>query len=67
METHSSILAWKIPWIDEPGRLQSIRLQIWTRLERLSTYNTYISNNIYKYIHTLFFECVSRSVVPDSL
>ena len=22
METHSSILAWRIPWIDEPGRLQ---------------------------------------------
>ena len=21
--THSSILAWKIPWIEEPGRLQS--------------------------------------------
>ena len=20
METHSSILAWKIPWIEEPGR-----------------------------------------------
>ena len=23
MATHSSILAWKIPWIEEPGRLQS--------------------------------------------
>ena len=23
METHSSILAWKIPWTEEPGRLQS--------------------------------------------
>ena len=21
--THSSILAWRIPWIEEPGRLQS--------------------------------------------
>ena len=21
METHSSILAWKIPWTEEPGRL----------------------------------------------
>ena len=27
MATHSSILAWKIPWTEEPGRLQSIRLQ----------------------------------------
>ena len=24
MATHSSILAWKIPWTEEPGRLQSI-------------------------------------------
>ena len=25
--THSSILAWKIPWREEPGRLWSMRLQ----------------------------------------
>ena len=24
METHSSILAWKIPWTEEPGRLYSL-------------------------------------------
>ena len=27
MATHSSILAWKIPWTEEPGRLQSLGLQ----------------------------------------
>ena len=27
MATHSSILAWKIPWMQEPGRLQSIGSQ----------------------------------------
>ena len=27
MATHSSILAWRIPWTDEPGRLQSMGLQ----------------------------------------
>ena len=27
MATHSSILAWRIPWIEEPGRLQSMELQ----------------------------------------
>ena len=26
MATHSSTLAWKIPWTEEPGRLQSLRL-----------------------------------------
>ena len=25
--THSSIFAWRIPWTEEPGRLQSMGLQ----------------------------------------
>ena len=27
MATHSSIVAWKIPWKEEPGNLQSMGLQ----------------------------------------
>ena len=27
IETHYSILAWRIPWTEEPSRLQSIGLQ----------------------------------------
>ena len=27
MATHSSILTWRIPWAEEPGRLQSIEWQ----------------------------------------
>ena len=27
MATHSSILAWEIPWAEEPGRLQSMESQ----------------------------------------
>ena len=27
MATHYSILAWRIPWTEEPGRLQSMGLQ----------------------------------------
>ena len=27
MATHSNILAWRIPWIEQPDRLQSIALQ----------------------------------------
>ena len=27
METHSSTLAWKIPWMEEPGKLQSVGSQ----------------------------------------
>ena len=28
MATHSSILAWRVPWTEEPGGLQSIGSQI---------------------------------------
>ena len=27
MATHSSILAWRIPWMEEPGGLKSMELQ----------------------------------------
>ena len=27
MATHPSVLAWRIPWTEEPSRLQSIELQ----------------------------------------
>ena len=30
MATHSSILAWRIPWTEEPGRLQSMGRKSWT-------------------------------------
>ena len=32
MATHSSTLAWKVPWMEEPGRLQSMGSQSQTRL-----------------------------------
>ena len=35
MATHSSTLAWKIPWTEEPGRLQSMgfsRQEYWSGL-----------------------------------
>ena len=38
MATHSSICAWRIPWTEEPGGLQSIELQSQTRLKWLSTH-----------------------------
>ena len=30
MATHSSTPAWKIPWVEEPGRLQSMGSLSWT-------------------------------------
>ena len=32
MGTHSIILAWKFPWTEEPGWLQSMGSQSWTQL-----------------------------------
>ena len=36
MTTHSSILAWKIPWTEEPGGLQSMGSQESDKTERLN-------------------------------
>ena len=36
METHSSILAWRIPWTEETGGLQSMGSQSQTQLKQLS-------------------------------
>ena len=42
METHSSILAWEIPWTEEPGGLQSMgSLKSQTRLSDRTTTEWY--------------------------
>ena len=35
MAPHSSTLAWKIPWTEEPGGMQSMGLLEWDTTERL--------------------------------
>ena len=47
METHSSILAWRIPWTEVPGRLQSMGSQSRTQLKQLNTH-THIHAMVYK-------------------
>ena len=44
MTTHSSILAWRIPQTEEPGRLQSLGSQSQTRL----SYDTHIHTHTCK-------------------
>ena len=41
MATHSSILAWRIPWMEEPGGLQSMGSQK-VRHSLVTEHNTYI-------------------------
>ena len=45
MATHSSILAWRIPWTEVPGRLQSMGSQSRTQLKQLNTH-THTRNGI---------------------
>ena len=46
MATHSSILAWKIPWTEEPGRLRSMESQRVGPTERLHFhFQTYAIKN----------------------
>ena len=48
MAIHSSILAWKIPWTEEPGGLQSMRSQKWDITEPLYFINTLYVEKILK-------------------
>ena len=40
MATHSKVLAWRIPWTGEPGRLQSMGSQSQTRLSIHTTHKS---------------------------
>ena len=42
MATHSSVLAWRIPWTEEPGRLQSVGLKESDMIEWLSNTHTIV-------------------------
>ena len=55
MATHSSILAWKISWTGEPGRLQSMESDTPERLHLLSL-------NIYG----LYYAKVEKAMAPHS-
>ena len=35
MTTHSSTLAWRIPWIEEPGRLQSMSTATFSQFQSM--------------------------------
>ena len=63
MATHSSILAWRIPRIDEPGGLQSMALQRvwhnWKTFTSLYTYmHMYITNPLKNYKYFYMYVCV---------
>ena len=62
MATHSSILAWRIPWTEEPGGLQSMGSEESDTTERLSML-TLIVPPIQRVILKLKCESASLKVV----
>ena len=54
MAPHSSTLAWKIPWMEEPGRLQSMG---WLSRTRLSDFTFFF------HLHALEKEMATHSSV----
>ena len=46
METHSSILAWRVPWTEEPGGLQSVGSQESDMTEQLKMKVSEIYNQV---------------------
>ena len=46
MATHSSILAWRITWKEEPGRLQSMG---WQSLTRLSNFHLELESTLFSH------------------
>ena len=68
MATHSSTLAWKIPWTEEPGGLQSIGFESQTWLKKLGKHTCYIpETNIILYIkYILIFKMMLKNIIPIS-
>ena len=64
MATHSNILAWRIPWIEEPDRLQSMGSQSQIRLQRLSTQHAHVY--IYCHVHWVLSTLPSQFVPPSA-
>ena len=70
MATHSSILAWKIPWTEEPGRLQSMGSQESDMTELLNHHQSIVSCFLCKYFLSFwgcFFVCLFDSFAVQKL
>ena len=72
---HSSILAWRIPWTEEPGGLQSMGSQ---RVRQFMEYNLYaiqytcftctvwVLTNTYRHVNTFAIKTQNFSITPES-
>ena len=63
MATHSSTLAWKIPWMEDPGRLQSMGLQRVGHDRATSLHFTSVQLVMYLYQHLVLAISFTLSIL----
>ena len=63
MVTHSSILAWRIPWTEKPGRLQSLGSQKSDTTERLHLHLSFFIIIIIFYCTILYWFCHTSTCI----
>ena len=56
MATHSSVLAWKIPWTEEPGGLQSM----WSQNQTQMGVQTH-THHLFTWLHWVF-SCIMQTL-----
>ena len=56
MATHSSTLAWKIPWMEEPGTLQGLA-KSWTPLSLSELFSRFRFNGTVACLYKLVVKC----------
>ena len=59
MATHSSILAWRIPGMGEPGGPPSMGLQSQTRMKRISSSSSIKSEKVHCYLFLVLNELIN--------
>ena len=75
MATHSSMLAWEFPWTEEPGGLQSMRLQSQTwpsacvrMYERTHTHKVTDENHLYSPGNSLLYgELTGKEIQKEGI
>ena len=67
MANHSSILAWRIPWTEKPGRLQSMGSQRVDMTEQLiHSLFSYSAHHLSFSSHTEYFDLPQRNAMPKN-
>ena len=55
MATHFSILAWRIPWTEDPGELQSMGLKMSNTHTELSLKEPYLLDSTHEFLVSVCF------------